>query len=72
METVMERTAFRGEWPSGHSSKREISSNILAALADPDLQYVCLFALIGLLITLWLAITFPLANDAISAIALLS
>jgi hypothetical protein len=72
MEGLMERAAFRVEWPADHANKLAARAGIWSALADPDLQDVCVFALIGLLLTLCLASAFPLVDDAITAVALLS
>jgi len=72
MEKLMERTAFRVEWPRDHSNEFATRSRIWAALSEPDLQAVCLFVAIGLLLTLCLAVALPLDDNTISAVALLS
>jgi hypothetical protein len=52
--------------------RRNAEQNWIDVLRDPDLQSVCLIALIGLLIAACLASAFPLDDSAISAIAVLS
>jgi hypothetical protein len=56
--------------PSG--LRRNIDHNWTDALADPDFQSVLLIGLIGLLITACLGSAFPLDDNAIASIALLS
>jgi hypothetical protein len=52
--------------------RRNIDQNWTNVLTDPDLQSVFLIALIGLLITACLASAFPLDDNAMRAIGLLS
>jgi len=52
--------------------RRNNGQNWTDALTDPDFESVVLIALIGLLITALLTSAFPLDENAISSIALLS
>jgi hypothetical protein len=52
--------------------RRNIDHGWTDALADPDFQSVLLIGLIGLLITAYLTSAFPLDDNAIASIALLS
>ena len=52
--------------------RRNIDQNLTDVLTDPDFQSVCLITLIGLLIVACLASAFPLDDNAINSIALLS
>jgi hypothetical protein len=56
--------------PSG--LRRSINHNWTDALTDPDFQSVCLIVLIAVLIVACLASAFPLDDNVISAIGLLS
>jgi hypothetical protein len=51
---------------------RNIDQHWTDVLTDPDFQCVCLVALIGILIVACLTSAFPLDDNAISSIALLS
>ncbi len=52
--------------------RRHIDQSWTDAFTDPDFQSVCLIACIGLLIAAYLASAFPLDDNAINSIALLS
>jgi hypothetical protein len=52
--------------------RRNIEHNWTDTLTDPDFHSVVLIALIGFLITACLASAFPLDDNAINAIAVLS
>jgi hypothetical protein len=51
---------------------RDIGQSLVDVLTDPDFQCVLSFALIGLLIMACLSSAFPLDDNALSSIALLS
>jgi hypothetical protein len=52
--------------------RRDIDHHWTDALTNPDFQCVCLIALIGILIVACLASAFPLDDNTISAVAVLS
>jgi hypothetical protein len=56
----------------GSELRRARRSPVWDVITDPDLQCVCLFALIGLLLARYLGRIFPLDDNTVSAIALLS
>jgi hypothetical protein len=58
--------------PAASARRRNIDQHWTVVLADPDFQCVCLFAFIGILIVACLASAFPLDDNAIASIAVLS